>query len=224
MERKQQGAIYAIGNLNIELFANSQNIVSNDFYATQEGQWACGIFVTENLTISGTGVLQVTGGTGYTSHGISVRGELTIQNGNITAMGLEAQGVSAIYAYSGITINGGTVAAIANNATAGYSRGFECFGNIRINGGNVVAKAGEVNTNFTTYKSYGIDTSSIFITGGMVIASGYDKAIYGNTSGIVKGNNTIMVGNSASDSEEWDGITSLTTYKYFSFTPSTNNN
>lgn len=163
-------AIYASGNLTIELAAGTTNTIINQLSSSS---WNCGIYMSSgNLTITGTGALTVTGGTGYTSHGISVGGQLIIENGTVTAVGRTAQGVSGIYASSGITINGGTVTATAGEATAGYSRGLESS-KIIINGGTVTATAEKA----TGYMSYGIDSSTITVNGGTVIAVGEDKAI-----------------------------------------------
>jgi uncharacterized repeat protein (TIGR02543 family) len=137
------GTIYAESDLVIELAADTTNTITNDL---STGSWNCGICVSDgDLTIKGTGTLEVTGGTGYTSHGISVAsGQLIIENGTITAIGQTAQGVSGIYAYEGINIEGGTVTAIAYKVSEGstaYSQGLESgyLGTITISGGEVVA-------------------------------------------------------------------------------------
>ena len=84
------------------------------------GNWQSGIRVNGKLTISGSGSLITTGGTGYTSHGISVN-SLIINSGTITATGQEAEGSSGIYARNGVTINGGKLIAQASTSSGGQA-------------------------------------------------------------------------------------------------------
>ena len=56
------------------------------------------------------------GGTGFTSHGISVKsGNLVVESGTITATGRDAAGSSGIYASGNITIKNGAVRATDNS-------------------------------------------------------------------------------------------------------------
>ena len=142
--------IYSKNALKIELIGiNSVTCNSNS------SGWACGIRVigtinsVGTLTISGNGTLNVTGGTGYTSHGLSAE-NIIIENGTVNATGREASGSSGIYAAGTFTVNGGKVTATASTSSAGTSRGIEC-NNFILNNGEVTAIAGEA-----TGSSYGI--------------------------------------------------------------------
>lgn len=156
------GAIYVEGDLIIELAAGTTNTIINQLSGSF---WNCGIYVSGgDLTITGAGTLFVKGGFGYTSHGISIdSGDLYIHNGTITVEGRTAQGVSGIYAFGNITVNGGTLTATAGEAAAGVSRGFESgFGTITVNGGTVEA-AGEdiaIDGAFTTAAGLQITAST----------------------------------------------------------------
>lgn len=135
------GAIYVNGDLTIQLVEGTINTITNQIPGSN---WNCGIYVSNgSLTIGGAGTLNVTGGMGYTSHGISVSGgHLTIDDGIINAAGQTAEGVSGIFASLNITINGGTVTATANAVSEGstaYSQGIESGLAITVNGGTVVA-------------------------------------------------------------------------------------
>ena len=109
----------------------NKNEITNSASALS-GNWQYGIRVKGKLTISGSGSLITTGGTGYTSHGITVN-NLIIKSGTITAIGQEANGSSGIYARNGVTINGGKLIAEASTSSGGSSRGIECSGTFTLN-------------------------------------------------------------------------------------------
>ena len=76
-----------------------------------------GIYAFGNLTITGDGTLDVTGGTADTSHGISVLGKLEIDSqGTIIAKARATIGTSGIFAYDGIVIKNGNITAYAAEA------------------------------------------------------------------------------------------------------------
>lgn len=146
-----EGVIHSYRDLNLVL--KNKNKIEN-LASALSGNWQSGIRVNGKLTISGSGSLITTGGTGYTSHGISVN-SLIINSGTITATGQEAEGSSGIYARNGVTINGGKLIAQASTSSGGSSRGIECGGTFTLNGGNVTASA-----DGATENSYGLQAGS----------------------------------------------------------------
>lgn len=146
-----EGVIHSYRDLNLVL--KNENKITNSASALS-GNWQSGIRVNGKLTISGSGSLITTGGTGYTSHGITVN-NLIINSGTITAIGQEANGSSGIYARNGVTINGGKLIAKASTSSGGASRGIECSGTFTLNGGNVTASA-----DGATENSYGLEAGS----------------------------------------------------------------
>ena len=146
-----EGVIHSYRDLNLVL--KNENKIEN-LASALSGNWQSGIRVNGKLTISGSGSLITTGGTGYTSHGISVN-SLIINSGTITATGQEAEGSSGIYARNGVTINGGKLIAQASTSSGGSSRGIECGGTFTLNGGNVTASA-----DGATENSYGLQAGS----------------------------------------------------------------
>lgn len=146
-----EGVIHSYRDLNLVL--KNENKITNSASALS-GNWQSGIRVNGKLTISGSGSLITTGGTGYTSHGITVN-NLIINSGTITAIGQEANGSSGIYARNGVTINGEKLIAKASTSSGGSSRGIECSGTFTLNGGNVTASA-----DGATENSYGLEAGS----------------------------------------------------------------
>lgn len=146
-----EGVIHSYRDLNLVL--KNENKIEN-LASALSGNWQSGIRVNGKLTISGSGSLITTGGTGYTSHGISVN-SLIINSGTITATGQEAEGSSGIYARNRVMINGGKLIAQASTSSGGSSRGIECGGTFTLNGGNVTASA-----DGATENSYGLQAGS----------------------------------------------------------------
>ena len=149
--KSSEGVIHSNKDLNLVL--ENKNEIKN---LDSTGEWQSGIRVNGKLTISGSGSLITTGGTGYTSHGITVN-SLIINSGTITAIGQEAKGSSGIFAStsSGVTVNGGKLIARASTSSGGSSRGIECRGTFTLNGGNVTASADGATAN-----SYGLEAGS----------------------------------------------------------------
>ena len=178
----------------LNIIIKNENRIKNisSSYSDSTNGWSCGIYAFGNLTITGDGTLDVTGGTADTSHGISVLGKLEIDSqGTIIANAQATAGTSGIYAYDGIVIKNGNITAYA--AEAAYSsRGIECDGDITISGGTVVAKAekGEVS-------SYGLESGKkITISSNAVVtASGVTAALNKKPEGYTGEIGTTFVSN-----------------------------
>ena len=156
-------------------------LVGDSTVTVPGGDASRGIYTGGELTISGDGTLDVSGG------GISlfVNGDLTISDGTVTATG---GGVSANDAYSygiftphDITISGGTVTAEGGTASTTGTGYAESFGisvrDLTVSGGTVTATGGTVTaTGGPAPDSYayscGIDASDITISGGTATATG----------------------------------------------------
>ena len=152
------------------------------------GDASRGIYTGGDLTISGDGTLDVSGG------GISlfVTGDLTISDGTVTATGGD---VSANDAYScgiftpcDITISGGSVTAEGGTASttgAGYAESFGIFAyNITISGGTVNADGGTASAagNESYACSYGIYARDVTVSDGEVTATGGTASADGSVS------------------------------------------
>ena len=178
----------------LNIIIKNENRIKNisSSYSDSTNGWSCGIYAFGNLTITGEGTLDVTGGTADTSHGISVLGKLEIDSqGTIIANAQATAGTSGIYAYDGIVIKNGNITAYA--AEAAYSsRGIECDGDITISGGTVVAKAekGEIS-------SYGLESGKkITISSNAVVtASGVTVALNKKPEGYTGEIGTTFVSN-----------------------------
>ena len=178
----------------LNIIIKNENRIKNisSSYSDSTNGWSCGIYAFGNLTITGDGTLDVTGGTADTSHGISVLGKLEIDSqGTIIAKAQATAGTSGIYAYDGIVIKNGNITAYA--AEAAYSsRGIECDGDITISGGTVVAKAekGEIS-------SYGLESGKkIMISPNAVVtASGVTAALNKKPEGYTGEIGTTFVSN-----------------------------
>ena len=178
----------------LNIIIKNENRIKNisSSYSSSTNGWSCGIYVHGNLTITGDGTLEVTGGTANTSHGISVLGKLEIDSqGTIIAKAQATAGTSGIFAYDGIVIKNGNITAYAAEAT-NSSRGIECNGDITISGGTVVAKAekGEIS-------SYGLDSGKkITISPNAVVtASGVTAALNKKPEGYTGEIGTTFVSN-----------------------------
>ena len=178
----------------LNIIIKNENRIKNisSSYSDSTNGWSCGTYAFGNLTITGDGTLDVTGGTADTSHGISVLGKLEIDSqGTIIAKAQATAGTSGIYAYDGIVIKNGNITAYA--AEAAYSsRGIECDGDITISGGTVVAKAekGEIS-------SYGLESGKkITISPNAVVtASGVTAALNKKPEGYTGEIGTTFVSN-----------------------------
>ena len=164
---------------NVNLVLDGTNVV--------KGETGIAVPAGAEITISGTGSLDATGGglgpgIGYTDFGPDV-GIITINSGTITAIGGGgAAGIGGGFdTDSGtITINGGTVTAIGIGGGAGIGSGHNednlpNNGTITINGGTVTAIAGSVIA-YSGAAGIGGGSQSgsgtITITGGTITATG----------------------------------------------------
>ena len=139
------------GDLTINIKGN--NKIKN---TSKSDWWDLAINIMNGkLTIEGDGTLEATGGTGYTSCGISSGSKLTINSGTVIAAAQSAENAMAIYTY-GIVMNGGKLIAKSADATNGSSYGIGSHGDIIINGGTVTATAGTA-----SQESYGLEISSV---------------------------------------------------------------
>ena len=178
----------------LNIIIKNENRIKNisSSYSSSTNGWSCGIYVHGNLTITGDGTLDVTGGTADTSHGISVLGKLEIDSqGTIIAKAQATAGTSGIFAYDGIVIKNGNITAYAAEAT-NSSRGIECNGDITISGGTVAAKAEKGET-----FSYGLESDKkITISPNAVVtASGVTAALNKKPEGYTGEIGTTFVSN-----------------------------
>ena len=178
----------------LNIIIKNENRIKNisSSYSDSTNGWSCGIYAFGNLTITGDGTLDVTGGTADTSHGISVLGKLEIDSqGTIIAKAQATAGTSGIYAYDGIVIKNGNITAYAAEAT-NSSRGIECNGDITISGGTVAAKAEKGET-----FSYGLESDKkITISPNAVVtASGVTAALNKKPEGYTGEIGTTFVSN-----------------------------
>ena len=178
----------------LNIIIKNENRIKNisSSYSDSTNGWSCGIYAFGNLTITGDGTLDVTGGTADTSHGISVLGKLEIDSqGTIIAKAQATIGTSGIFAYDGIVIKNGNITAYATEA-AYSSRGIECDGDITISGGTVVAKAEKGET-----FSYGLESDKkITISPNAVVtASGVTAALNKKPEGYTGEIGTTFVSN-----------------------------
>lgn len=178
----------------LNIIIKNENRIKNisSSYSSSTNGWSCGIYVHGNLTITGDGTLEVTGGTADTSHGISVLGKLEIDSqGTIIAKAQATAGTSGIFAYDGIVIKNGNITAYVAEAT-NSSRGIECNGDITISGGIVAAKAEKGETS-----SYGLESDKkITISPNAVVtASGVTAALNKKPEGYTGEIGTTFVSN-----------------------------
>ena len=178
----------------LNIIIKRENSIKNlsSSYSSSTNGLSFGIYVHGNLTITGDGTLDVTGGTADTSHGISVLGKLEIDSqGTIIAKAQATAGTSGIFAYDGIVIKNGNITAYAAEAT-NSSRGIECNGDITISGGTVAAKAEKGET-----FSYGLESDKkITISPNAVVtASGVTAALNKKPEGYTGEIGTTFVSN-----------------------------
>ena len=145
-----------------------------------------GIYTRGDLTISGSGILNVSGGEASAdqarSYGISAS-DITISGGTVTATGGTATGSYAvscgIYVTNDLTVSGGTVTATGGTVTAtggpapdsyAYSCGIDAS-DITISGGTATATGGTATGSYA--ESRGIYViNDLTISGGEVTAEG----------------------------------------------------
>lgn len=176
------GGIYSLSDLKIELIGN--NSVNNTF--SHQYNYSCGIYVSGKLTITGTGSLTTSGGSGADgkgSYGI-MAGGLTVNSGTVTATGgtaKESYGIGTVGSSKDIIVNGGTITATGAVSTVYGSCGIQCSGDFKMTDGRVTAKSQGVSNSGS--QSCGISSgASIRCSGGVLAAEGQTKAMYSSNS------------------------------------------
>lgn len=171
-------AIYAAGDLTIELEGSSSAtgaVHSSDMPFS-------GLYVSGTLTISGEGSLTVNAveSTNSSKNNYGIYAVTYIQNGgSITSKSGTGAASRGVYAYSGMTVNGGSLTATGGTATGGStydSSGIYVTGPITVDGVTVTAVGGSGTNSYGIYSS--TDTNSLTVTGGKVTATGSSSAIY----------------------------------------------
>ena len=179
-------AIYFETDLTIEPVGTNTVIGPNGDDANGIGA-SFGVFVGGNLTVSGDGALDISGGTVEASENAESTGiyayRVTVSAGTVTAKGGAAAATgeygdaysSGIYTYDGVIIEGGTVTATGGKATAtgedshAFSSGIESDV-ITVTGGTVIATGGAATALLA--ESNGIGGVNITINSGAVNATG----------------------------------------------------
>ena len=177
------------------------NTIRSTFNASND---TFGIFADQDLTISGTGSLNVIAGTSTNSacdsDAIAAMGTLTISGGTVNATGGNTFGKShGIITDGNILISGAIVKASGGNSTAERSVGISSGGTITINSGTVQGTSASANKD-----SYGIAANNtVTINGGTVTGTGGSakglscgiSSIYASVA-VVGGESIIAKGNS----------------------------
>ena len=156
----QSYGIYLPGGCTLVLAEGTHSVVTG---GNTDGEMAesYGIYTYGDLTIQGSGSLSAIGGVsphgqsfgiyhmGYTfDYTTPLNSTLTVEGGNITAIGGTADGSIGIYHYGGgFTISGGTVTATGGN-TSSNSCGVEMiyYGNFTVTGGTAFFMGGSAGT------------------------------------------------------------------------------
>ena len=179
-------AIYFETDLTIEPVGTNTVIGPNGNDANGNGA-SFGIFVGGNLTASGDGALDISGGTVEASENAESTGiyayRITVSAGTVTAKGGAAAATgeygytysSGIYTYDGVIIEGGTVTAAGGEATATGEEGCAFSSGIKsdfitVTGGTVTATGGAATALLA--ESNGIGGVNITINSGAVNAAG----------------------------------------------------
>ena len=185
-ENGAAAAIYFETDLTIELVGTNTVIGPNGNDANGNGA-SFGIFVSGNLTASGDGALDISGGTAEASAYAESTGVLayriTVSAGTVTAKGGAAAATGeyggaysgGIYTYDGVIIEGGTVTAAGGEATATGEEGYAFSSGIKsdfitVTGGTVTATGGAATALLA--ESNGIGGANITINSGAVNAAG----------------------------------------------------
>ena len=185
-ENGAAAAIYFETDLTIELVGTNTVIGPNGDDANGNGA-SFGIFVSGNLTASGDGALDISGGTVEASENAKSMGvyahRVTVSAGTVTAKGGAAAVTGeyggaysgGIYTYDGVIIEGGTVTAAGGEATATGEEGYAFSSGIKsdfitVTGGTVTATGGAATALLA--ESNGIGGVNITINSGAVNAAG----------------------------------------------------
>lgn len=171
-------AIYAAGDLTIVLNGSSSAkgvVPSSDMPLS-------GLYVSGTLTISGEGSLTVSTPDATDSRqNYGIYALTYIQNdGSITSQSGTGAISRGVYAFSGMTVNKGSLTATggtaASGATTNDSSGIYVTGTITVGSATVTATGGSGTNSYGIYSSTG--TNSLTVTGGKVTATGNSSPIY----------------------------------------------
>lgn len=173
-------AIYAAGDLTIELegSSNAKGVVpSSDMPFS-------GLYVSGTLTIRGEGSLTVNAAenTNSSKPNYGIYALTYIQNGgSITSQSGTGAISRGVYAFSGMTVNGGSLTATGGIATGDTttsdSSGICATGTITVGSATVTAAGGSGTNSYGIYSSCN-STNSLTVTGGNVTATGNSSPIY----------------------------------------------
>lgn len=193
-------AIYAVGDLTIEL-----NGSSNATGAVHSSDMPfSGLYVSGTLTISGEGSLTVSAAenTNGSKNNYGIYAITYIQNGgSITSQSGTGAASRGVYAYSGMTVNGGSLTATGGTATNQDSSGIYVTGTITVGSATVTATGGTGTNSYGIYSSC-TSTNSLTVTGGTVTATSNSSPIYIETivpnGGSAQNHVSVTVSNSGS--------------------------
>ncbi len=183
----ESAAIYYSGQDDITLKLSGNNTVTGP--GGGDTEVSCGVYAGSDLTISGDGTLNVSGGevsaNDAYSYGIFTPCDITISGGTVTAEGGIASTTGADYAESfgifayNITISGGTVNADGGTASATGNESYACsYGiyarDVIVSDGEVTATGGTASADNTGghAESYGIYAYDLTVSDGEVTATG----------------------------------------------------
>ena len=183
----ESAAIYYSGQDDITLKLSGNNTVTGP--GGGDTEVSCGVYAGSDLTISGDGTLNVSGGevsaNDAYSYGIFTPCDITISGGSVTAEGGTASTTGASYAESfgifayNITISGGTVNADGGTASATGNESYACsYGiyarDVIVSNGEVTATGGTASAGNTGghAESYGIYAYDLTVSDGEVTATG----------------------------------------------------
>ena len=231
----ESAAIYYSGQDDITLKLSGNNTVTGP--GGGDTEVSCGVYAGSDLTISGDGTLNVSGGevsaNDAYSYGIFTPCDITISGGTVTAEGGIASTTGADYAESfgifayNITISGGTVNADGGAASAAGNESYACsYGiyarDVIVSDGEVTATGGTASADNTGghAESYGIYAYDLTVSDGEVTATGgtasadseaSSRGIYVDMEATISGGEVTATGGSASaDSKAYsNGIDAL---------------
>ena len=231
----ESAAIYYSGQDDITLKLSGNNTVTGP--GGGDTEVSCGVYAGSDLTISGDGTLNVSGGevsaNDAYSYGIFTPCDITISGGSVTAEGGTASTTGASYAESfgifayNITISGGTVNADGGTASATGNESYACsYGiyarDVIVSNGEVTATGGTASAGNTGghAESYGIYAYDLTVSDGEVTATGgtasadseaSSRGIYVDMEATISGGEVTATGGSASaDSKAYsNGIDAL---------------
>lgn len=175
-------AIRLPANSTIVLEEDSDNTVTSTYDSDVKGEADClGISCEGNLTIEGSGTLNVQSGNTANNYSLAIYtpNDLTISGGTINASGGAASSSSmGLYSLGTMSITGGTIDA-NGDSDAGYSYGISSKGNLSITGGTINASGDASSTSsFGLYCDGNMSITDGTITADGASDTGYSYGIY----------------------------------------------